>query len=123
MSDREHHNRSQLQATFTDYEDNTSPYEGRALRLSLSSDVLFVYVGRLTEGAEGKVGTDRFEYDDDLSIGIDAELLYETLGSMLRRDDRETAERARAGTLPADHPSRVTQLVPAAVDGLRRRRA
>lgn len=95
-------NGSELVATFTDYDDRHSPYDGRALRIRITSDVAFIYVGKLTE----EPGCERFVCDEDAgSVGIDAQALYEALGTMLRRSDRETNERLREGTLPADHPS------------------
>lgn len=98
-------NHSLANVVFTDYDDNSSPYEGLALKLSLSSDVLFLYLGKLSE----ERGADRFESDPDTgSIGVDAEALYEVLGMMLRRSDRNAHDRLREGTLQADHPSLVT---------------
>lgn len=110
-------NSSEPVVTFTDYDDRSSPYEGRALRLRLSSDVVFVYVGKLTEA----VGTETFKYDDKLGVGVDAEALYHALGLMLRRADRESAERLREGTLPADHPSLSVVPVAAHSPAIRRR--
>jgi hypothetical protein len=105
-------NASELVATFTDYDTRVAPYEGLALRIRLVADVLTVDVGRLIEDATGE----RFECDNAHSIGVDAEALYQTLGIMLRRDDREASDRLREGTLPANHPSLrlapVSQLVP-----------
>lgn len=111
-------NASELCVMFTDYDTRERPYEGLALKLSLVSDVIFVYIGKRTE----KVNAEVFEWDDSQSIGIDAEALYEALGAMLRRNDRETHERAREGTLPADHPSWMT-LPTAGVAAATRRRA
>lgn len=110
-------NASRLVATFTDYDERTCPYEGRALKIALSSDVLFVYIGKLTEG----LGSDKFEHDDAQSMGVDAEALYEALGAMLRRDDREAYERAREGTLPASSPMWGVQDRQAVVPAIRRR--
>jgi hypothetical protein len=98
-------NASELVATFTDYDERSAPYEARALRIRLSSDVLFVYVGKLDES---EVGVERFQYDDKMSVGVDAETLYHALGAMLRRSDRNAYERLREGTLPADHPSLIS---------------
>jgi hypothetical protein len=112
-----HVNASALVATFTDYDERCSPYEGRALRLCITADVAFVYVGKLTEDAHGE----RFEHQDETSVGVDAQALYEALGVMLRRSDRETAERLTEGTLPQDHPSIVTVPTEALALGIRKR--
>lgn len=116
MSDS-HVNASGLVVTLTDYDERTSPYEGRALRISISADVAFVYVGKFTEDRSG----DRFEHEDAQSVGVDAQALYEALGVMLRRSDRETAERLREGSLPADHPSLVVVETSGLTAGVRRR--
>jgi hypothetical protein len=97
-------NASELVATFTDYDERQFPYVGHALRIRLSNDVLFVYVGVLNES---DVGVERFAFDDKKTVGVDAEALYQVLGAMLRRSDREAYGRLREGTLPADHPSLV----------------
>jgi hypothetical protein len=110
-------NASELSPIFTDYDTRERPYDGRALKVSLVGDVLFVYIGKLTENA----GSEVFQWDDSQSIGVDAEALYEALGSMLRRADRENHERAREGTLPADHPSLVAVPATAAIPATRRR--
>jgi hypothetical protein len=110
-------NVSQLVATFTDYDERSAPYDGRAMRLALVADVLFVQVGTLTEGSDG----DSFTCDAAHSIGVDAEIVYEALGAMLRRDDRHSSERAREGTLPADHPALVTVSTGGLAHGVRRR--
>jgi hypothetical protein len=108
---------SELVATFTDYDERHSPYIGKALRIRIIADLAFLYVGKLTED----VACEKFECDDANSVGVDAQQLYEALGVMLRRSDRETQDRAREGTLPSDHPALVA--VPAAgmVTGVRRR--
>lgn len=110
-------NASGFTAVFTDYDNRDSPYVGPALKVSLSSDVLFVYVGKLTEG----VKDDAFEWDDAHSIGVDAEALYEVLGTLLRRDDRNAHERLREGTLTADHPTLGSVTVPVLAPATRRR--
>jgi len=110
-------NASEFTAVFSDYDERESPYDGRALKVSLTSDVLFVYVGTLKE----ERGSDVFAYDDAHGVGIDAEALYEVLGTMLRRSDRNANERLREGTLPADHPSLAAVPVPTLVPGTRRR--
>lgn len=98
-------NQSELVALFTDYDKPTAPYDGLAMRLTLTADVAFVAVGRYVQGEGGKVGTETFTFDDEKSIGVDAEQLYQTLGAMLRRSDRHAFDRMNEGTLPADHPS------------------
>ena len=108
---------SRMSVVFTDYDTNRAPYEGRALKLSLSSDVLFVSVGTLTETRD----SDTFTAPDDMTIGVDAEALYEALGVMLRRDDRYSRERLSAGTLPHDHPAAVMVNVAAPIVATRRR--
>lgn len=110
-------NASEPILTFTDYDDRHSPYEGIALRVRITADVAFLYFGKLTETAKG----DTFEHDDAHSIGVDAQAFYEALGVMLRRSDRESAERLREGTLPSDHPSLVSVPVEALASGVRRR--
>ena len=90
---------SRLIATFTDYDNRYTPYEGRALQISLCDDVLFVYIGKLTE----EVGSQKLEWDDDQTIGVDAETLYQALGAMLRREDRESFDRLREGSLRSNH--------------------
>lgn len=96
-----HVNGSRPMVTFTDYDHRESPYEGPAMRISLVADTLFVDFGKLTE----ERNVEKFERSDDNSIGVDAEALYQALGMMLRRDDREAYDRLREGTLPRDHPS------------------
>ena len=90
---------SRLIATFTDYDNHFAPYEGRALRVSLADDVLFLYIGKLTE----ERGVEKLEWDEDHGIGVDVETLYETLGAMIRREDRESFDRLREGSLTANH--------------------
>jgi hypothetical protein len=85
--------------------------------VSLSADVLFVYVGKLVE----ELGCNKFEHDEAHSIGVDAVALYEALGAMLRRGDREAYERAREGTLPASSPMWAVQSHEAVVPAIRRR--
>lgn len=111
-------NASEIVATFTDYDDRHSPYVGPALRIRITADVAFIYLGKLTED----VACEKFECDDKTdSIGVDAQTLYEVLGAMLRRSDRESNERLREGTLPANHPSIVTVPTAALVAGTRSR--
>ena len=95
--------RSELVAFFTDYESTTAPLDGPAMRLTVTADLAFVCIGRLTEGVSGQT----FKADDAYSIGVDVELLYQTLGAMLRRSDRYAHDRLVDGDLPADHPSLV----------------
>lgn len=110
-------NASGFTAVFTDYDHGESPYDGPAVKVSLVSDVLFIYVGTLKEGRHA----DTFEWNDGQSVGVDAEALYAVLGTLLRREDRDAGARLRDGTLPADHPARTTVPVMGAVDGVRRR--
>jgi hypothetical protein len=110
-------NASELVATFTEYDEPTSPYDGLAMRLTLVADIAFLAVGKLAE-QDGKVGVNRFTHDDSTSIGVDAVLLYETLGVMLRRDDRHAYDRLREGTLMPGDPRVVGVGV---VAGVRRR--
>ena len=104
---------SELQITLTDYDQRERPYDGPALRIRITGDLAFVYLGTLKE----ERGKETFEFEDNLAVGVDAEALYEALGAMLRCSDRQAHERLREGTLPADHPSlrveRTTSLVPA----------
>lgn len=111
-------NASELVATFTDYDDRHSPYVGPALRIRITADVAFIYLGKLTED----VACEKFECDDKTdSIGVDAQTLYEVLGAMLRRSDRESNERLREGTLPPNHPSLVAVPTTALATGTRLR--
>lgn len=111
-------NASELVATFTDYDSRHSPYVGPALRIRITADLAFIYLGKLTE----EVASEKFECDDATgSIGVDAQMLYEALGAMLRRSDRESMDRLREGTLPEDHPSLVVVPTSAAAVGVRRR--
>lgn len=111
--------KSEMIATFTDYDNNFSPYVGLALRVKLSADVVFVYIGYLTEG-DGDIGTETFKFDDtNQSIGVDAEALYQALGAMLSRGDRHAFERLNEGTLPADHPSLRVAHAPVAIPAVR----
>lgn len=113
-----HVNASDLVATFTDYDHRESPYIGPALRIRISADLAFIYLGKLTE----EVACEKFECDDATgSIGVDAQMLYEALGAMLRRSDRETMDRLREGTLPADHPSLTAVPATGLLPGVRRR--
>jgi hypothetical protein len=98
-------NQSELVALFTDYDQPTAPYDGLAMRLTLTADLAVLAIGRYVQGDAGKVGTETFTFDDKQSIGVDAEQLYQTLGAMLRRADRHAFDRLKEGTLPADHPS------------------
>jgi hypothetical protein len=110
-------NASELRAMFTDYDRPTAPYEGAAMLLTITADIAFVAIGQLTE----ERGKETFVHDSARTIGVDAEQLYETLGAMLRRDDRHNAERLREGTLPADHPARAAVPVEGLMPGVRRR--
>lgn len=110
-----HVSASALQAIFTDYDNRDSPYDGIALKISLAGDVAFVYLGRLVEKQDGH----EFRTADAQSVGVDAEQLYEALGILLRRGDRQALDRLREGTLPADHPSLVGAV--AGTAGIRRR--
>jgi hypothetical protein len=106
-------NHSQMWATFTDYDDNHSPYDGRALRVRVSGDVLFLNFGNLKEERTSET----FQTDDEHSVGVDAQAFYEALGTILRRSDREASDRLVDGTLSASDPSitavPVTSFVPA----------
>jgi hypothetical protein len=99
-----HVNQSEMVALFTDYDQPTAPYDGLAMRLTLTADLAVLAIGRYVQG-DGKIGTETFTFDDEQAIGIDAEQLYQTLGAMLRRADRHAFDRLNEGTLPADHPS------------------
>lgn len=97
-------NKSEAIAYFTDYDNPYAPYEGRALRVSLSADVLFLAFGEFKE----ERGKDSFVYDEDTqSIGVDAEEFLQFLIEIIDRSDREAYARANEGTLPANHPSRI----------------
>lgn len=111
-------NQSELIATFTDYDAGGS---GRAIRIKLIADVCVIYVGSFVEGDGAEVGVETFTFDDKLSVGVDAELLYQTLGAMLRRDDREGFDRLREGSLPASHPTLCNEHVALSVPAVRRR--
>lgn len=113
-------NNSELIATFTDYDDDNAPGT-RAVRLKLIADVCVIYVGRLVEGDGEEVGVDTFTFDDKLSVGVDAELLYQTLGAMLRRDDRHAFDRLVEGSLRADHPTVRSQQLVVSVPAVRTR--
>lgn len=89
-------NLSKAEVLFTDFEDEAkgAPYEGRALKMSLSDGVLFFYIGKYTENAESretKKGkrflTDTFVYDDNQSIGIEPAQFIEMLSSICYRED------------------------------------
>lgn len=109
-------NASSLVATFLDYDQPTAPYEGRAVQISLCSDLLFIYTGKLTEEKDHS----KFEHGDN-AIGVDAQEFYETLGAMLRRGDRLNHDRATAGTLPADDPAWTVMPTVAHLPATRRR--
>ena len=100
-----HVNQSEMIATFTDYDAPPAPSDGVALRLKVISDLAWLAIGTFVEGDGKDVGTETFKFDDKLSIGVDAEQLYQTLGAMLRRADRHAFDRLNEGTLPADDPS------------------
>lgn len=108
---------SELRAMFTDYDRPTAPYEGIAMQVTITADIAFVTIGQLTE----ERGKEAFVHDSGRTIGVDAEQLYETLGVMLRRDDRHNAERLREGTLPSNHPALTALPVEGLVPGVRRR--
>lgn len=92
--------KADMVAYFTDYDEVHAPLEDPVVQLAIVADVAFISIGKYVE----QVGTATFK-DDDKAVGVDAQLLYDTLGAMLRRGDRQNAERARAGQLPADHPA------------------
>lgn len=106
--------KADMLAFFTDYDDVNAPLDNPVVRVALVADVAFISVGTYTE----QVGTATFK-DDDKAVGVDAQLLYDTLGAMLRRGDRQHAERARAGQLPADHPAWVSGAATSIVAGTR----
>ncbi len=109
--------RSDLVAYFTDYEERTAPLNGPAMRVTITADLAFIAIGTMVEA----VGVDTFTSDDKLSIGVDVELLYNTLGAMLRRADRLHHDMAVEGELPADHPARDLAHASVVVAGTRRR--
>lgn len=108
---------SELRATFTDYDGPTAPYEGRAMRLTICADLAFVAIGKLTEEKD----SERFESKGEDTIGVDAEMLYQVLGAMLRRDDRYAHARALEGTLTADDPRLTTTTTVVPLPATRRR--
>lgn len=110
-------NHSESWVTFTDYDDNHTPYDGLAVRIRLSADVLFIYIGRLKE----ELGSETFTYSHELSVGVDAEALYEALRSMLRRSDREAVGLLGDGKIGPADPRLVVAPVGGVAPAIRRR--
>jgi hypothetical protein len=107
--------KSDLVAILTDYDERHAPLDDPAMRLSVVADVAFIEVGHVKE--DGKSTT----FACTKSVGVDAELLLHTLTAMIRQSDRNAEQRAREGTLPADHSAWTTQVAPAVGAAVRRR--
>jgi len=112
-------NKSDLVVILTDYDETYAPLDGRAIRISVVSDVAFIEYGKAVEGREDHKSVTTFTAEG--SVGVDAEALYESLGSMLRLGDRSNASKAITGNLPADDPAWSSGPVTTMAQGVRRR--
>lgn len=108
---------SELIAYLTDYDETYAPKDGRAMRLTIVSDLVFIDVGKFTE----QPGSDTFVGSEGQGVGVDAELLYHTLAAMLRRADRLALDQLNEGELSAKHPSLTTVEASLTLPAIRRR--